>query len=149
MGSSIVAEIKEYRELINAIWVRMIVSYGSGLTSGTIDNIGDRNHSHLSYEELRQAYSRYIEGQDFDVPGGRRNYALFTMTMAIQELFDRVYLKYNQDADIPGLNGLDIGYRSKAIAQGVRPLFLASMLLFAGLYIRSNIFKYEHFQRNK
>src|SRR3989344_1873708 len=44
----------EYRELINAIWVRMMVSYGCGLQGGAVDPIG--KNLVLNYSELAQLY---------------------------------------------------------------------------------------------
>lgn len=129
-------DVRNYRELINAIWVRMIISYGSCLSSGVLDPIGNQKNSSLIYEELLALYEPYIAGFDYaSLPGGKRNYVMFKWTMAVQDEFDRLNRSSNVDLSLPTFRDRKENYRRDAIQAGINPLMLACTLLLTRIAI--------------
>lgn len=118
-------QIQQYRELTNAIWVRLIVSTGNYLLDGTLDPIGfvpAVNQSHLS---LRTAYDDYLSGQHLEaVPDGEKNYTLYLWTMAIQNEFDKSNRQGNMRDDNPSFETPHDEYARLAIRKGVHPAVL-------------------------
>lgn len=115
-------EEKRYRELINAVWTRMVVSYGSGLLHGQLDDIsqikGDFNH-------INEIYKPYINGTSLDeVPYGLKNRALYLWTMSIQAVYDKEWEKPNNARGVLTLNNCTNSYDTQAIEAGINPLAL-------------------------
>jgi hypothetical protein len=115
-------EIRIYRETINSIWTRMVVSFVSSETDDQIDQI---SQTQGTYPELCAAYESYRQGEKLDlIPNGEKSYLLYLWTMAIQNIYDRVNgpqnSYYHRSTD-PLPNPY---YRREAIRRGVNPLLM-------------------------
>jgi len=126
----------EYRELMNAIYVRMVVSFANTLVNPDqpVDVIGS-NCRDLKAEELAREYAGFIDGKGLElIPQGVRSHALFLWTMIIQQQFDKCAATVNQRKGIPGMVGVDgTTYTERAIEAGIRP----SAIKGAGIAIGS------------
>ncbi|MBM3292699.1 hypothetical protein FJY84_08485 [Candidatus Bathyarchaeota archaeon] len=135
-------DIINYRELVTAIWARMIVSYGTGLTIGYFDPIGNQANVTAGYRELQEAYSPYIRGEEIDnLPGGKKNYVLFMWTMAIQDEFDRIFASDNRQRGIPAFQSSESRYRGEMRRFGIKPLIFAGTILLTGLVVKTKDMK--------
>jgi len=124
---SLVGKNIQYRELINAIWVRMIVSLGTRLSGGNNDTISLLPIKHLS--EMYEDYKDYIEGTNItDIPAGKKSYTLFLWTMAIQQKYDSISNYRNRTNLNPFIEKTDRDYVGLAIKSGVNPLVLHATL---------------------
>lgn len=124
---NLVSENIQYRELINAIWVRMIVSLGTRLSGGNNDTISLLPVKHL--DKIYGDYKNYIEGTDItDIPAGEKSHTLFLWTMAIQQKYDSISRYRNRINQNPFMEKTDKDYASLAIKSGVNPFVLHATL---------------------
>ena len=116
-----------YRELINAVWVRMIVSLGTRLLGGNNDPISFGCYKNTN--EIYDAYKSYIErAETSNIPGGEKSYTLFLWTMAIQEKYDSISKLRNSMEKNPYMEKSNKDYANLAIQAGVNPLVLYGTL---------------------
>jgi hypothetical protein len=117
----------QYRELINAVWVRMIVSHGTYLLGGNIDSVSfDRLKN---TDEVYRDYETYINGKDFrNIPAGEKSYSLFLWTMVIQHKFDSMSRYRNKINGNPSMQAPDRDYVYLAANSGVNPHILGMTL---------------------
>ncbi len=118
----------KYRELINAVWVRMVVSVGTRLHGGENDP-----SSFIPIHDLHDAYDLYkdfINGlENKDLPS-KKQYVLFLWTMAIQQKFDSISRYRNNVNKNPFIEHSQRDYILLATEQGVNPLILQGTLSF-------------------
>jgi len=120
-------KVDEYREIANAIWVRMAVSYGRALCDQGPDEAGFKNFS--NYNELKDYYGRYIGGADLsNVPDPERNYLLFLWTMATQIKFDEMSRRRNNLNGNTSFVASDNKYLKTALRSGANPLIIKASL---------------------
>ena len=122
-------QIISYRELINAIWVRMIISFGFGLLTEELDEVGFLTPPY-KYSDLESAHHDYIQGLNLStVPGKKRNYLLFLWTMAIQDIYDQSSIRNNSSHEIPALQNNQPQYGQKAINSGLHPIAFKAAII--------------------
>ncbi|MEO6508418.1 MAG: hypothetical protein ABIO02_00540 [Patescibacteria group bacterium] len=132
-------KVVKYRELINAIWVRMIASFGHQLLNpnNLPDTIGIEGKD-LSNKELWGLYEGFIKGENLDaLAEGKKTHLLYTWTMAVQEQFDHVYREPNRSKNLPSFTQRTDYYKNSAIKEGIDPLILSSIGLLVGGLLKS------------
>lgn len=130
-----VAELQAYRELINAIYTRMVVSFGYMLVAPKqdVDHIG-LEAAELDPDALASKYQDFRNGKNIDnIPYGARNYALYLWTMIVQQQFDTFSASHNQNKALPGYIEPNAYYADRAKAVGIKP----TMIIGARLAIQA------------
>lgn len=116
-----------YRELINSIWVRMIVSLGTRLSGGSNDPISFSHYTGV--DDIYDSHKNYMDGIDTtNVPGREKSYVLFLWTMAVQQKYDSISRRRNTINKNPFIDKPNKDYTSLAIQFGVNPWVLRSTL---------------------
>jgi hypothetical protein len=113
----------EYREVMNAIYVRMVVSFANTLVnpSQPIDAMGN-NGRDLSAKELVREYAGFINEHELEsIPAGHRSHALFLWTMIVQQQFDKRAAAVNERKGIPSMATADVSYDKRAVEAGINP----------------------------
>lgn len=135
-------ELKIYRELINALYARMVVSFGSSLVLPIlkVDRIGE-DAADFDPDKLAAAYSDYRNGIGIDIlPGKTRNYALYLWTMIVQQQFDKFSAKHNRQKGVPGFTTNDTYYKEAAVRAGIKPsAILAASVGIGALISTKNV----------
>lgn len=113
---------EHYRQLMNAIWVRMAISFCNGISGQQVDPISFKSGE---LEEIAELYKPFISGQSLDnIPQGKKSYVLFLWTMAIQAELDSYSLNGNNPNINPVMENDGKKYIDLAVKKGVNRIWL-------------------------